>query len=142
MSRFRVASEYDVFDARRGVRHAAVAAGFPPRATMELCIVASELATNILKYGVRGEISVESIHDQARGEGLRIVASDEGSPFADVTQAFKDGHDDRGPLDPAEMAKRRGVGSGLGAVVRFSDDVQVTPRERGKAIVVVRWRGR
>jgi len=116
-----------------------VAIGFDRRASTELAIAVSELASNIRKYGVHGEITVEPIDDPKRGEGLRIVASDEGPPFRDFETALQDGCDDRGPLDPVTFLVRHGIGAGLGAVKRFTDSITLEPTPEGKRIVVVRY---
>jgi len=142
LTRFRIAGEYDVFDARRGVRWEALATGFSTQVAEELCIVASELGTNILKYGIRGELLVERQTHVHWGPGLRLTACDIGPPFFNLDQALLDGHDDKGPLDPALLAGRRGIGGGLGAVVRLTDDLEVVTTDPGKKIIVVRWLGR
>ena len=135
----RIERELDVFAARRAVRDAADAIGFGRRAREELAIVVSELATNILKYGVRGEIRLESIDDAGRGRGLRITACDVGPPIEDFATALVDGCAARGPIAPDELAGRRGIGGGLGAVQRLSDSLEYLPDEHGKRIRAVRF---
>ena len=72
------------------------------------------------------------------------VAEDEGPPFHDFALAMRDGYDDRGPIDPCASFRRRGLGAGLGAVARFSDEMGLEPLERGKRVWVIRYvdRGR
>jgi anti-sigma regulatory factor (Ser/Thr protein kinase) len=136
---FRIEHDVDVFAARRGARELAAVIGFDRRAATELAIAVSELASNIVKYGVRGEITVEPLDDPKRGEGLRIVAFDEGPPFRDFATALQDGCDDRGPLDPVTFLVRHGIGAGLGAVKRFSDTIELEVLPKGKRIVIVRY---
>jgi anti-sigma regulatory factor (Ser/Thr protein kinase) len=136
---FRIDHDVDVFAARRGARELAATLGFDRRTSTELAIVVSELGSNIIKYGVRGAITVDGIDDDTRGLGVRIVASDEGPPFRDFATALKDGCDDRGPLNPETFLKRHGIGAGLGAVTRFSDTVTLEPAAAGKRIIVVRY---
>lgn len=142
MPYFRIDHEVSVFAPRRCVRELATSIGFDRRAATELAIAVSELGSNIVKYGVRGGVTVEATSDPARGVGVRIVAEDEGPPFRDFATALRDGCDDRGPLDPMTFLKRHGIGAGLGAVKRFSDTITLEPAaegQSGKQIVVVRY---
>lgn len=131
--------EADIVVVQRLVRDYAIEHGFQRTAAVELAIVASELATNILKYGVRGVIRAEAVTDPERGPGLRILASDEGPPFHDFALAVRDGFDDKGQIDPFTFTARRGLGAGLGAVQRFSDEISWEPTEGGKHIQVLRF---
>lgn len=133
-----VTSDASVFAARSLIREHAASLGFTPTACAELVIVVSELASNILKYGVRGKIEVMSVEDEARGPGIRIVASDETGPF-DLEMAIPDGNDAKGKLDPIRLYGRGGIGAGLGAIVRFSDAMEMVPCGTGKRLVVTRY---
>jgi anti-sigma regulatory factor (Ser/Thr protein kinase) len=134
-----VTTDVHVFVARNAVRARAEAMGFGRIQCDELVIVASELASNILKYGIRGGIAVTAVEDPVDGPGLRIEARDEGPAFRDLATALKDGCGDAGPLDPAAMSRRKGLGAGLGAVVRFTDSFECQQEKGGKRIVVVRY---
>jgi CheY-like chemotaxis protein/anti-sigma regulatory factor (Ser/Thr protein kinase) len=134
-----VTTDVHVFAARTAVRARAQAVGFGRIGCDELVIVASELASNILKYGVRGEIIVTQVNDPVDGHGVRIEARDEGPAFHDLAMALRDGCGDRGPLDPATIFRRKGLGAGLGAVVRFTDTFECREEKGGKRIVVVRF---
>src|SRR6266540_702832 len=70
------------------------------RILMMLAIVASELGSNIIKYGVRGSLEMEPI-ENAEGSGVSVVARDFGPPFHDLAMALEDGCDDRGPKSRA-----------------------------------------
>lgn len=102
----------------------------------------SELASNILKYGVEGEIVLSTVRDEARGVAICIEARDVGPPIANFESALKDGWTDSGPIDPAVLVRRRGLAAGLGAVLRLTDELSHRPRERGKAIVALRFLAR
>jgi anti-sigma regulatory factor (Ser/Thr protein kinase) len=134
-----VSFDVHVFVARQAVRRCAEAVGFGRIACGELIIAASELASNILKYGIRGEITIEPVMEKTRGAGIRIVARDIGPQFHDLETALRDGHGDRGPVDPAVLLRRGGLGSGLGAVVRFTDTFEHEAEAVGKKITVVRY---
>jgi anti-sigma regulatory factor (Ser/Thr protein kinase) len=137
---YNVRHAADLYEPRRAVRELASAAGFTRQDGHELAIVVSELVSNILKYGVRGSIELEQL--TGRDPALEIVARDEGPPFHDLSLALRDGWNDRGPIDPASLLKRGGIGTGLGAIVRMTDSFRVEPLARGKAIHVVRFRTR
>src|SRR6266511_261988 len=111
------------------------------RILMMLAIVASELGSNIIKYGVRGSLEMEPI-ENAEGSGVSVVARDFGPPFHDLAMALEDGCDDRGPIDPMQMLKRRGIGGGLGAVIRLTHSFHVHSLVDGKEIRVARYKKR
>lgn len=128
----------DVFLARWAVLRLAREIGFSTTASHELAIVVSELCTNILKYGVRGEIELHRVEDASAGPSLTIVAFDEGPPLASLEAAMRDGWGDRGPIDPA-MLRRGGIGAGLGAVQRMTDRFEYLPDGARKAFRVTRF---
>lgn len=129
----------DVLIAQQVVRQDARALGFPRAACAELMIVASELSSNILKYGKRGVLRIERVDDPLRGVALRLVAEDEGPPFKSFETAQIDGFDDEGPLDPLELLTRKGTGSGLGAVRRMTHELVCEPLPSGKAVIATRY---
>ncbi|HKU36693.1 MAG TPA: ATP-binding protein [Polyangiales bacterium] len=137
---FGIKHPADLYEPRRAIRDLAAKSGFTSQDGQELAIVVSELISNILKYGVRGSIELELLEDAK--PGIRIVARDEGPPFHDLQLALKDGWNDRGPIDPASLLRRGGLGTGLGAIVRLSDSFHVDHLPSGKAIHVVRYRAR
>ncbi len=141
-SSLRVQADIDILAARSAVRRCAESLGFTAKDVAELVIVVSELGSNILKYAVRGEIAVERIEDSGAGAGIRIIARDEGPPFHDLSLALLDGYGDRGPVLPERLLGRKGIGSGLGAVVRFTDSFECEQRTGEKAITVIRYRRR
>ena len=128
----------DLYQVQRCLVAQARQVGFSGRECSELAIVGSELASNILKYGIRGTIEMSRIED-AHGVGLLLVASDCGPPFHDLESALKDGWSDRGPINPVEMLRRKGIGGGLGAIVRLSHSFSVEPGGAGKRIHVRRY---
>jgi len=108
--------------------------GLAPRRAKEVAIVVSELASNIVKHGVQGEIVVTL--DPQRGE-ITIEARDVGPPIRDLEVAMTDGCDDLGPIDPALFLRRGGLGTGLGAVARLADRVEY--REVGEGKTITAW---
>jgi anti-sigma regulatory factor (Ser/Thr protein kinase) len=137
--RRRIAIDADVYGVRIAVRRLACELGFSPLGQGELVIVASELASNILKYGVSGEITLEGFDANEGERGLRMRATDCGPPIADFQAALRDGWTDRAAIDPRLLLGRRGIGAGLGAVLRFSDRVVYEPTSNGKCIIAERF---
>jgi anti-sigma regulatory factor (Ser/Thr protein kinase) len=134
-----VALDADVYGVRRGVRAFAGTLGFGKIAREELVIVASELASNILKYGVRGEITIQLVYDDSGRPGIEIAAHDVGPPIKSFETALKDGWTDSAPIDPLTLFSRRGIGAGLGAVARLSDRIYYRPGEAKKTIIAQRF---
>jgi anti-sigma regulatory factor (Ser/Thr protein kinase) len=123
---------------RNGVRELAHQLGFSAKGCEELAIVVTELSSNIVKYGVRGTIELAALEDLQRGVGIVIVAQDETPPF-DLAMAMRDGHDAQGKLDPMKTWHRGGIGAGIGAVARLTDQLQLEACEGGKRIRVIRF---
>lgn len=139
MREVRVEEQIDVVAARTETRARARALGFGRVASAELAIVASELASNILKYGVRGKLRIEEIESDSHGTGIRLTACDEGPPFSNFDLAMRDGFTDQGQIDPLLLVKRGGIGAGLGAVRRFSDEMGLVPTTQGKEVWAIRY---
>lgn len=138
-SRVPIEHQADVFAAQHLARRIAAATGFPSKACSELMIVASELASNVLKYGRRGSLRVEPVDEPDHGVGVRLVAEDEGPHFKSFETALLDGWSDDGQLDPSALIARRGTASGLGAVRRMTHELRWEPLTVGKAVIATRY---
>ena len=126
MERIAVTEESQVAEARRRAVLASRAIGFDETAAGRVAIVTTELATNVVKYGVPGEILIGTF-DDATGVGLEVLALDKGEGFADLRSALRDGHSTGGS-----------PGSGLGAVVRLSDAFDIVSRSGFGTAVLAR----
>ncbi|MDX3800352.1 ATP-binding SpoIIE family protein phosphatase [Streptomyces sp. AK04-3B] len=103
-----------VRDARVAAEDAAALAGLDGPRTADAALVATELATNLLKHARGGQLLVEPVAAPgARSEALlvQIVAVDHGPGMSDVPAALGDGFSTAGSL-----------GAGLGTCRRLSDD--------------------
>lgn len=139
MSHYVIREWIDVLTARRAVRAMAGSIGFGTRESAELAIVASELGSNILKYGTHGTLELIALSGtEGAGRGLALVARDFGPQFHDLEMAVQDGCDDHGPIDPILLLSRKGIGGGLGAVLRLTHSFSVRPLADGKEITVRR----
>ena len=138
MPKQEVRDYVDVLHVQGMTKRFAASLGFSVRECGELAIVASELSSNILKYGPPGSVELCALRDDT-GEGLTLIARDLGPPFRNLALALQDGWDDTGPIDPMLMFRRKGMGGGLGAVLRLTDSMNVVPEEHGKSVVAVRY---
>ncbi|MDG9710798.1 ATP-binding protein/SpoIIE family protein phosphatase [Streptomyces sp. DH10] len=106
-----------VRDARVAAEGAAALAGLDERRTAAAALVATELATNLLKYAEGGQVLIEVVAPPAPREGraesrvVQIAAIDHGPGIADVPAALRDGFSTTGSL-----------GAGLGTCQRLADD--------------------
>lgn len=139
MTRHLIRQALDIYGPRQALETLGARLGFARSDRQELAIVLSELVSNIVKYGIRGSVDLDRIDDEKHGTGIAIVARDVGPPFRDFGMALQDGCDDQGPIDPGVLLKRGGLGIGLGAVVRLTDDISLTQRPDGKEIRAVRY---
>jgi anti-sigma regulatory factor (Ser/Thr protein kinase) len=113
-----------VAEARRRASGVAGALGFDETAVGRTAIVATELATNLVKYATGGEMLIGTFEDET-GTGVEILALDRGTGMANIAEALRDGHSTGGS-----------PGTGLGAVRRQSQafDIAAWPG-RGVAVL-------
>lgn len=78
----------------------------------QVALVATELATNLVRHGGGGELLVRRVANP--GSGIEIVAIDRGPGMASVDRAFRDGYSTGGSN-----------GTGLGAVRRIADSCDI-----------------
>ncbi|MGW4107110.1 anti-sigma regulatory factor, partial [Streptomyces sp. NPDC004976] len=105
-----------VRDVRVAAEEAAALAGLDERRTAAVSLVATELATNLLKYGQAGGVLIDVVDPPLPREGrpgraVQITALDHGPGIADPAVAQRDGYSSSGSL-----------GAGLGTCRRLSDD--------------------
>ncbi|MFI6807815.1 SpoIIE family protein phosphatase [Streptomyces luteogriseus] len=107
-----------VRDARVAAEAAAALAGLDERRSAAAALVATELATNLLKHAEGGQVLIEVVAPPVRREGgregsraVQIAAIDHGPGIADVPAALRDG-----------FSTGRSLGAGLGTCRRLSDD--------------------
>ncbi len=96
----------------------------------KVAIVATELATNIVKHAGRGEILVRGIQQQGI-RGIEIVALDKGPGISDMGQSMRDGFSTSGT-----------PGTGLGAIRRLASTFEVyTAPKLGTCALAQLWAG-
>lgn len=113
-----IADPSHVGEARRLATEFARKAGGNETQLSRVALVATEMATNIIKHtaGVGGALIVERIYD-ADGSGIELVAIDKGPGMVDVNASLVDGHSTAGS-----------PGTGLGAIARQADRFAVYSR--------------
>ena len=97
-----------VADARRRALGVAGSIGFDENDAGRVALVATELSTNLVKYGASGELLIGLFEDPT-GSGVEIVAVDKGAGMGDPLESQRDGQSTGGS-----------PGTGLGAVRRQS----------------------
>lgn len=123
-----VADPSQIAEARRTVGNFARAAGFGEQDLGRIAIVATEMATNLLKHGGGGEIIIGGYADRD-GSGIELIALDKGRGIADIARALEDGFSTAGS-----------PGTGLGAIRRQSDRFAVWSRHGRGTAVMARFR--
>jgi anti-sigma regulatory factor (Ser/Thr protein kinase) len=129
---FAIQRRTDVVVTASQARRFATRFGMSTRRATELAIVVSELASNIVKHGIRGEIRLIWNPETPPNGEIAIEARDVGPPIHDLQLAMTDGYDDRGPIDPAGVLRRGGLGTGLGAVARLADRLEYRDNNSGE----------
>ena len=117
----RIEDASQVGEARRAATMLAQEAGFNETETGKVAIVATELATNIVKHAQRGEVLVR-ILDQQGNCGVEVLALDSGPGMVDMQQTMRDGFSTSGT-----------PGTGLGAVRRLASVFDVYTSAGGGA---------
>ncbi|MFG3550498.1 ATP-binding SpoIIE family protein phosphatase [Streptomyces sp. NPDC047725] len=106
-----------VRDARVAAEHAATRAGLDEQCTASAALVATELATNLLKHAGGGLVLIDVVSPPVLTAGredarvVQIATVDHGPGIADVPAALSDGFTTTGSL-----------GAGLGTCARLADD--------------------
>jgi len=104
MTEVAVANDSDVAEARRRAAELGAAAGFQEVRAGQLAIVATELATNLIKHAGGGKLVLG-----AGQSHVDLIALDRGAGMADVERCIADGYSSAGT-----------PGNGLGAVRRMA----------------------
>lgn len=119
----RVSDMSEVAGARRAASECAATLRLASTAAGKVALVATELATNVLKHGQGGEIIFTA--DPLRPRALIIIAIDKGRGIGNVPQAMADGYSTAGS-----------PGTGLGAIARAASFIDIYGiRDKGSAIL-------
>jgi anti-sigma regulatory factor (Ser/Thr protein kinase) len=122
--RVLVSEQTDAAECRRVAKRLAEAAQFDESAVGRACIVATELATNIVRHAGSGELLAQVL-DDGRGAVLELLAIDKGPGMRNIDECMRDGFSTAGT-----------PGTGLGAISRMSStfDIYSVP-DRGTIVL-------
>lgn len=127
--RVPIDSDACIVAARQKGRELAGGCGLPSTDLAVIATSISELARNIVRYAIRGEVIIRQI-DGAGRRGIEVVAVDEGPGIADLTLAMQDGFSTSGSL-----------GLGLPGVRRLMDEFEiVSDLGKGTTVTVRKWK--
>lgn len=120
----------EVVSVRHLVRKWAVELGFSLVEQTKIVTAASELARNMVDYGLGGTLLLEMLNDGIR-KGLRLTFEDRGPGIPDVNAALRDG-----------FTTGSGMGLGLGGAKRLSNEFSLrTAPGEGTTVMIARWKG-
>lgn len=112
-----------VRDVRVATEEAGARAGLDAHRTAVAALVATELATNLLKHAGGGRLVIDLVERPGtgpHGPAVQLVALDHGPGIRDVTTAMRDGY----------TTSEASLGAGLGTCLRIASsfDLYSTPR--------------
>jgi anti-sigma regulatory factor (Ser/Thr protein kinase) len=113
MISIKIVDGSEVAEARRRAAQMGELAGFSQADAGRVALVATELATNIIKHGGGGEMLIGS-YEEPGGSGIELIALDRGRGIADLQASLADGYSSAGT-----------AGNGLGAVFRQAHSVEI-----------------
>jgi anti-sigma regulatory factor (Ser/Thr protein kinase) len=122
-----VAEISQVGNARRLATEFAQKIGLEATRIASVALVATEMATNLVKHGGGGKIVIDHFAD-ADGCGIELLSLDQGSGMADVGRCLADGFSTAGS-----------AGNGLGAIKRQADGFAVFSRPGLGTALMVRF---
>ena len=121
----------DVAEARRSAGRLISKVDFTEVETANVSLIATELATNLIKHAKQGVI-VMRLLKQEKAMGFELMALDLGAGISDLARSMRDGYSTAGSS-----------GNGLGAIKRLASqfDVHSIPG-KGTAVLTRLWAGR
>lgn len=124
-----VSDQSQIAASRRRAEALARELGFNEVRAGRVALIATEMASNILKHATRGDLLATPFRD-GTGSGIELLAMDKGPGIADVARALEDGYSTAGS-----------PGTGLGAIRRQADIFDIYSRPGGGTVVMARVRG-
>lgn len=121
-----VSDQSQIASSRRAAENLAHALGFDELRAGRVALVATEMASNILKHATNGHLLVTKFAD-GTGNGIELLAMDKGPGIGDVARAIEDGYSTVGT-----------PGTGLGAIRRQADIFDLYSRPGAGTVVMAR----
>jgi len=127
---FPIRTQHDIVLIRKEVRTWAMAIGFGIIDQTKVVTAASELARNTLDYGGGGDMTLETLQNDNRKAGLKLVFADQGPGIPNLDLALTDGYTTGG-----------GLGMGMSGSKRLMNDFQVeTEVGKGTRVTAIKWK--
>jgi anti-sigma regulatory factor (Ser/Thr protein kinase) len=118
-----------VAEVRRFAGKVAHEEGLQDAARANAEVVATEIATNLLKHAREGEIHITRLSEGGGRAGIELLSVDHGPGMSNVDDCIRDGFSSAGS-----------PGTGLGAIVRMSDEFDVySMPDKGTVLVSRIW---
>jgi anti-sigma regulatory factor (Ser/Thr protein kinase) len=121
-----VADSSQVAAARRAAAKMAVECAFDEERAGRVALIATEMASNLLKHAGRGVIAIERYGDSS-GAGLELLSLNKGDGIANIATALSDGYSTAGS-----------IGGGFGVMRRQADEFSLYSKPQKGASVLAR----
>lgn len=123
-----ISYEVDIAIATSEARTLAESAGFKQTEQYMIATAVSELARNIFRYAMKGEIIIRLIEEKTK-KGIEIVAKDNGPGIEDIEKAMQD-----------NFSTGKGLGLGLPGVKRLMDEFEIeSASKKGTKVTARKW---
>jgi serine/threonine-protein kinase RsbT len=120
--------EGDIVTARQKGRELCAAIGFSSTDRTLVATAISEVARNIVRYAVKGEVLLARFEHAGR-PGIVVVARDEGPGISDPSLAMRDG-----------FSTGNSLGLGLPGAKRLMDEFElVSAPSKGTTVTMKKW---
>ena len=103
--------------------------GFSQHKAWEISIAVSELVSNVIKHAGTGMLRLFEL--SGTGDGIEIEVEDSGPGIPDIQSSLIDGYSEGRLISEDELRRARGLGTGLGAIMRLMDEVKIENRKSG-----------
>ena len=121
--------EEDVVAARQAARSAVIQYGFSLVDQTRIITAVSELARNILLYGVQGWMEYHEVSDERGNKGIEFIFTDEGPGIKDIDLAMTPGY-----------STGNGLGLGLSGARRLMDEFAILSHQgAGTVVRITKW---
>ncbi len=126
----KISQEVDIIKAVAEARQLSSEAGFRENQQYAIATAVSELARNIFRYALKGEIVLKIIERKTQ-KGIEVIAEDKGPGIEHLGKAMK---------DHFTTSQDGSLGLGLPGVKRLMDEfVLDTEHKRGTKIITRKW---
>jgi anti-sigma regulatory factor (Ser/Thr protein kinase) len=126
---FSITAENDVYYVRRQIRQLVSDLKYSEYQLDQFELIISELGTNILKYGIKGNITARKI-SYNKINGVEIIARDNGEGLKDIFDYFH--------VRPVINLKDS-LKAGISTIYNLSDEFEYANQEKGVRIQVRKW---